>query len=161
MKRKLPVSLLLLMSSVLMCCSDNPATSDTLSDEVTPTGVIVDLSEPFVIAFDHAVLIEEENLLIIFRGVTESRCPVGVQCFWEGQAIAEFLLIKPPVGQDIAEPIVQPGVDPDSDRFQRLADDALGYRLFLLELNPCPNIDHPIDPHDYAAKLRVEKLPGY
>jgi len=161
MKGKLTVSLLLLISAVLMRCSENSATSDALPYEPTPTEVIADISKTFVIAFNHTVLIKEENLLITFQDVTESRCPVGVQCFWEGQATAEFLLIKRHVGRGIARPIVRPSVIPGSDEFERLADDALGYRLFLLELNPYPDIDHPTDPCDYTAKLRVEKLPRY
>ena len=158
MKGKLTASLLLLICAMLVRCSDNPATSEALPGKVAHTETIVDINDTFVIPFNHAVLIEEENLLIIFQDVVESRCPIGVQCFWEGQAMAEFLLIKQHVEQGIAKPIVRPSVHPGSDEFQRLADDALGYRLFLLELTPYPNIDHPTDPHDYVAKLQVEKL---
>jgi len=160
MKGKVTVSLLLLISAMLVRCSDSPIASDALLDEATPAEVIVDIGKTFDIAFSHAVLIREENLLITFQDVTESRCPIGVQCFWEGQAIAEFLLIKPHAGRGIAEPIIRPSVNPDSDEFERLADDALGYRLYMLELSPYPDIDHPADPHDYVATLRVEKLPG-
>jgi hypothetical protein len=160
MKGKLTLSVILLISAGLIRCSDNPTTSDPLPDEATAVEVIGDISKTLVIAFNHTVLIREENLLIRFQNVTESRCPVGVQCFWEGQAEAEFLLIKPYLGRGIAKPIVRPSVIPGSDEFQRLADDALGYRLFLLELNPFPNVDHPTDIHDYIAILRVEKLPG-
>lgn len=161
MNGKLVLGLLLLISATVVHCSDNPATTTALPDGATPTEVVRDISQTLVIKLNHAVLVEDEGLLIMFQDVVESRCPIGAYCFWEGQAIAEFLLIKPHVGLSIAKPIIRPGVGPDSDEFEKLADEALGYRLFLLELSPFPHIDHSTDRSDYTAKLRVETLSGY
>ncbi|UCF06080.1 MAG: hypothetical protein JSV33_03350 [bacterium] len=154
------IILILLISVAFPRCSEDLVIYRTDDAAVTPDEVVNDLNEPIVIRYNHIVLIKEERLLIKFKNVTEGRCPIGVHCFWEGQAIGDFLLIKPNVGRGIASPIIRPGMRPDSD-YQDFADDALGYRLFLLELNPYPHIDKPTNPKDYIAKLRVEKLPEY
>lgn len=154
--RKSIIILFLLISVTHMQCADNPL-SNTQSTIITPDIIVKDTSETIVIGYDRTLLIEEENLLIKFKNVVEGRCPIGVHCFWEGQAICEFLLIKPDEAQAIARPIIRPGQNPDSAH--DLADDALGYRLILFELNPYPDIDNPFDLDDYVAKLRVQKLP--
>ena len=158
MDKNYKIILLLLVSVALLRCSENPVTSKTEDVTVAPDEVLNDITEPIVIRYNHIVLIKEENLLIKFQKVTEGRCPIGAYCFWEGQAIGDFLLIKPNEGRGIASPIIRPGMRPDAD-YQDLADDAMGYRLFLLELNPYPHLDKHTEPKDYVAKLRVEKLP--
>ena len=111
-----------------------------------------------MIGYNQVALIKEENLLIKFENVEEGRCPTGARCFWEGQATGGFLLVKPGEGRATAKPIIRPSMRPGTDEYWQLADDALGYRLFLSELDPYPHIENPIDPKDYVAKLRVEKI---
>lgn len=149
----------LLISVFLLQCSENPV-GNTTDDEVTPDIVINNLNETIVIAYSQVALIKDENLLIKFETVEEGRCPTGADCFWEGQATGGFLLIKPREGRAIAKPIIRPSVKPGTDEYCELADDALGYKLFLSALNPYPHIDDPIDTRDYIAKLRVEKISG-
>lgn len=44
------------------------------------------LDSAFVLAHDQAALLQAENLAVKFVDVAEdSRCPVGVECIWQGQ----------------------------------------------------------------------------
>lgn len=158
MNSYLKIILFLFISATLLCCSDYYVTSNSECDDITYDHTISDLYETFEIRYNYAVLIEEENLLIKFMDVAEGRCPTGAQCFWEGQAECEFLLFKPNRGCGTARPIIRPSLNPDSDEYKDMADDALGYRLFLVELTPYPHIDHPIEPKHYSAKLKVENV---
>ncbi|MBU8922657.1 MAG: hypothetical protein KOO63_12635 [Bacteroidales bacterium] len=151
------VVLLLFISVALVHCSES-GISNTEDLDVTPDEVVEDLSEPIIIGYGRAVLVEEENLLIKFMDVTEGRCPTGVLCFWAGQAVGEFLLIKKNDMCGIAEPKAQPGLFPGTEEYDKLADDALGYMLYLAELKPYPNMAHPTDPEDYVATLKIEEL---
>ena len=158
MHKKYVFILMLLICIGPLGCSDNPVNNRTEDLTAAPDIVLEDLSEIVAIRYNQVILIKEENLLVKFRDITEGRCPIGVHCFWEGQAIGDFLLIKPGEGRAIARPIIRASTDPDSYDLE-LADEALGYRLFLTELNPYPHIEIPTDPKNYIAKLRIEKLP--
>ena len=155
----LKIILLLFISAALVHCSEDRI-SNTEDLDTTPDEVVKDLSEPIIIGFGSAVFVEEENLLIKFKDVTEGRCPIGAQCFWPGEAAGKFLLIKQSNRYGIAEPRIQPGILPDAEDNDKLADDALGYRLHLKDLKPYPHIEHPTDPEDYVATLKIEELSG-
>lgn len=84
----------------------------------------------------------------------ESRCPIGVTCFWEGDGV------------------IQLGIAPDSGDAQSFelhthssfgsAVEYDGYIFALLELDPYPVVDVLPVPEDYVATLSVEAfvLPG-
>ena len=85
---------------------------------------------------------------ITFVGVSDdSRCPTGVTCVWEGDAIVRLR-----VGRDGAtdEPVSLHA----NPRFSQEAV-AAGVRLRLVRLEPYPDADRPIAPGEYRAALAV------
>lgn len=62
-------------------CVDNP---------VAPN---VSLNNDFNIKYGQSVYIPGENLLINFSKIVEdSRCPIGIRCFWQGTAKIELVI---------------------------------------------------------------------
>ena len=53
---------------------------------------MADLSGNILLAYRQTVYIESEDISITFREFSESRCPSGVQCFWEGEGIVELVV---------------------------------------------------------------------
>jgi hypothetical protein len=137
-------------------CSDE--TPDSVGRGVMPAEATVpDLSENIAIAYEQRVFVESEGISVKFMDFSESRCPKGAACVWEGEGIVD-LTIENAEG-DVAEalPVIRPGRDPD--RFTWLKSYALGYRITLLSLEPYPDISHPSEPEDYTALLVIEKIP--
>jgi hypothetical protein len=152
--------LLFAISVLALRCSETP-TSRTGTLNRAPDATVTNLDGSIEIGCHQTVLIEEEHLFITFSEVTEGRCHTGAQCFWPGQASAELLLSKADETWSVAKPFIQPGVGPERDLYFELADEAIGYRLFLEALDPYPNIERPpIDPREYIARLRIVPLPA-
>lgn len=89
------------------------------------------------------------GLLLTFMEATDdSRCPVDVTCIWQGTAMVHITL-APAAGAGTAE-VLNP--------FDRAFVDFSGYRVTLLGLLPVPREGVAIDPQDYRASFRVERL---
>ena len=80
--------------------------------------------------------------------VSDSRCPDGAQCIWEGEATVqlqmgeETLLLSTHVWQEGAQ-----------------TTDTLGNFIYtLVEVLPYPTVNVPIPVADYEVELRVEAL---
>jgi hypothetical protein len=79
----------------------------------------------------------------------DSRCPTGVTCIWEGDAVVELRVQN---GAD--EPLrVDLHANP---RFERQAS-ALGVTISLERLDPYPEADEPIAPGAYRLTLKFAK----
>lgn len=78
----------------------------------------------------------------------DSRCPEGLECVWEGDAIARFHLKKNsktiPFELHVNHKFIH----------DTLID---GVRVKLLGLSPYPIADQPIDARDYVAEIFVER----
>ena len=60
-------------------------------------GQDVRLAERFDLGVDQTATIAEESLQVRFDDiVSDSRCPRGVQCFWQGVAVVRLSIEKPP-----------------------------------------------------------------
>src|SRR5215468_2762053 len=105
-----------------------------------------ELGRPFDLKPSEAAQIE--GLQITFDRVSEdSRCPIGVQCFWAGDAAASFTLQKPPAAA------VHRTLH-TSDRFERETEWE-GFVVRLDDLKPYPKEGVTIAPDDYRATLVV------
>jgi hypothetical protein len=92
--------------------------------------------------------VEGGTVAVGFTGVSgDSRCPLGVQCFWEGDAIVSLAAI----GADEGERTMQVHT---SGRFPRSADYG-AYTVTLESLTPTPVVGTPIAASDYVATLKV------
>ena len=78
----------------------------------------------------------------------DSRCPTGVTCVWEGDAVVELR-----VQNRAEERTLELHVNP---RFTRQAS-ALGVTIDLERLDPYPGADKPIAPKAYRLTLNIAK----
>jgi hypothetical protein len=81
------------------------------------------------------------------RVVQDSRCPTGVTCVWEGDAVVE-IEVRDASG---AAEVVTLHANP---RFAQEAE-ALGLRVRLERLTPHPAADAPVSPEAYRVELSL------
>lgn len=92
----------------------------------------------------------ENQLYFCFESVvSDSRCPKGAMCFWEGNAEARFKLQKHNSAPVFFNLNTHTGFTCDT-----IID---GIKFTLLDISPYPEINHRIDQKDYSAKLIVER----
>lgn len=85
---------------------------------------------------------------VTFVGVTEdSRCPTGVTCIWEGDAVAELRV------QTRADDAVTVRLHTNA-RFEGQAA-AHGVTVVLERLQPHPKADTPVPAEAYVATVRL------
>lgn len=78
--------------------------------------------------------------------VNDSRCPTGVVCVWEGDAVAAFTFTK--------NNTVRSFKLHTNSKFQN--DTILeGFTIQLVQIIPYPISDQTIDPDDYRAEINV------
>ncbi|MCG2460861.1 hypothetical protein K8352_08880 [Flavobacteriaceae bacterium F89] len=108
-----------------------------------------DPNEPVVINVDACLDDADQGVSVCLDSVTDdSRCPTGLVCIWEGDAVANFT-IKTKIKTNAFRLHSNNG-------FQN--DTALqGYRIKLVAITPYPSNKNPIDPNDYSAELLVTK----
>ncbi len=151
----LPAVPLAAILAIGLACSDETAYP---VGQRSPRDISVpDLSENILIAYEQTVSVESEGISIMFREFSESRCPRGAMCIWEGEGIVELVIENAKGDVASALPVIRPGRDPD--RFTWFKAYALGYRITLLELDPYPDMDDSSEPEEYTALLDIEKIP--
>jgi hypothetical protein len=98
----------------------------------------------FALAPGEAAKLPDDSLHVTFEKVKDdSRCPQGVQCAWEGDAVAVIS-----TGQNSYDLHVNP-------RSVRSATVG-GHVVRLIGLQPQPRSGSQIDPHAYRAILRID-----
>ncbi len=142
--------------AVGFACSDE--TADPVGQDSPRGSFVPDLSKDILIVYEQTVFVESESLSVTFREFSESRCPRGTVCIWEGEGIVELVLENADDDVVSALPVIRPARDPG--RFTWLKAYALGYRITLLELEPYPDIDDPSKPEEYTVLLDIEKVPN-
>jgi hypothetical protein len=144
--------------AVLVCgCSENPLwgeRDDGTTDAPPHCIVVPDLSEDIIFAFGQTVFIESDDLTITFSDVLcDSRCPIDAYCFWPGQAEIELAFRTADDRHDVAVLMIQPGRIPYEG--PELYECCLGYRVYLLWLDPYPTSGGEIREEEYVAWIRV------
>ena len=106
--------------------------------------------EPFILGVGESTQIGDAELSVGFDAITsDSRCPTGVWCFWEGDAAAGLWLALP------GEP-AQAFVLHTFGGFEQMLE--LGAYVISLQLvTPYPVVNVPIDPATYEVTLMVER----
>ena len=88
-----------------------------------------------------------EATLTFVRVRDDSRCPTGVTCIWEGDAVVE-LRMQQRTGQALTVELhANPG-------FERQAT-AFGVTISLERLDPYPDAGTPIAPDSYRLTLKI------
>lgn len=88
-----------------------------------------------------------ESLTFKISELSDSRCPTGVTCIWEGEARIELVIIN--TENDTLE----------LSTHNRLIASSGKYTFELIEVFPYPDIEKEIEPGDYRIKLIVTKKP--
>lgn len=107
------------------------------------------LNDPVVINIDTCFDNADKEMRVCLESVTDdSRCPTGVVCVWEGDAVAN-LTIK--TKNEINSFQLH-----TNNRFQN--ETVLqGYRIKLLSVSPYPSANSQIDQKDYSTEISVVK----
>jgi len=116
---------------------------------LSATPLPVNLEEPFTLGPGQSAELIDGTLYFVFSGIlSDSRCPQGVECFWEGDA--EAAVVGDLRGEIQIECVLH--TSSDYDRF--CAMDI--YEVHLLAVDPYPVYpDPPIDPGDYLATFVI------
>ncbi len=113
-------------------------------------GFDVRLAEAFDLKIDQTATVAGEGLEIEFGDVvSDSRCPRGVQCFWEGVAVIRLSIEKAP--------------DPRATLTLRLPSTAASgtygrYSVSVVDVKPYPEADRPPRREDYVITVIVTRL---
>lgn len=90
------------------------------------------------------------NLTIAFVSLVEdSRCPVGTDCIWAGNAKIKVKVSQRGGASKIFE--MNTNVGPKGDIFE-------GYAINLVELTPVPQSNVKIDQNSYEAVFSISRL---
>jgi hypothetical protein len=87
------------------------------------------------------------SLSFTVDSIWDSRCPTGLECVWSGDVTLFFNITHSYKRIDtLIECYPSPNVVPM---------DIAGYKWKVLEVNPCPDISHSIDPKDILIKMII------
>ena len=130
------------------CASQDP--SGLRQDEVEGQ-VSVAAGREFTLSVGQTAHVEGTDVLIRFVGVDgDSRCPIDVQCPWQGDAE-----VRLEFSSRIAELAPQPRVLHTGIEPREVA--ILGVVTRLVEVKPAPRSTVRIDPQSYRATLLVTR----
>ncbi len=137
-KKKLKLIFLLLPFLLLYGCSgitDNPPTKSFLfGDTVT-------------VAFDQTVVNDNENIRLHFsKLISEERCPVDSECFWEGNAEVRFEFFS-----DGTKSVFSLNTFSGYTRDTTIAP----YRIRMIGLAPWPHSNEYLFPGQYRAQIVI------
>lgn len=116
-----------------------------VADSAVPYGT------PFTLGVGASAAVGDEGMVLGFEAIlADSRCPIGVWCFWEGDAAAALWL-------DIPDCPRQEFVLHTYWDYQQSVDLCLAV-VELLDVQPYPDVNEPpIDPLDYVVTVVVQE----
>jgi hypothetical protein len=88
--------------------------------------------------------------------LTDSRCPTGMMCYWEGEAVIRVQWTRMTRTADFTLKLSGSTTAQHSDA--HIPFDTLGYRFTLQQLDPYPDPNIRIAYGAYLATIRVESL---
>jgi hypothetical protein len=140
-------TLLILATLALAACGANDVTTPTRAPGAPARNV--GLGVPFDLGVGEGATVNGEGLTVTFNGVGEdSRCPIDVQCEWEGDAEVDVTLSRS--GSTPLNTVLHTTLTPQSVSYN-------GYTVTLNDLDPDPVSTGTIDPDDYVATFTVTK----
>ncbi|MDX8341619.1 hypothetical protein SLH46_20640 [Draconibacterium sp. IB214405] len=131
MNKKISI-LFVLIFAIYSCADDEPS-------------YFFDFGEEKQFRVDEFYSDRSESLVFEIADISDSRCPTGVVCIWEGEARVEIVLSSPEI--DTLELSTH-------DQITATSGD---YTFELIDVSPYPDIDNPIDFEDYRVKMKITK----
>ncbi len=138
-----PTAALVALLALAGSCSDNGASPSPQPDYGTP----------FTLGVGDARAVGADGLSVRFEGVAnDSRCPVDVNCVWEGEATVQVRLQAPAQETRTLELRVRGtgGSSPPGEFGERFA-------VQVTKLEPAPRSSQPIPAGAYQATLVVTR----
>ncbi len=83
--------------------------------------------------------------------VEDSRCPVGVDCIWEGNARVRLQISSSTTNDNSEVFELNTNLEPQSIRIEN-------YEIKILDLIPSPKVDLKIEPENYTATFTITNL---
>ncbi len=114
------------------------------------------LGEDYELQLNETVDFAAGGFTILFDEVTEdSRCPIGVDCIWEGRAVVKLVVAEGTDSTDI-QLATYNSINLDSMLIAEYQD----YSIELKEVNPYPHIDSLMNGNepDYSILIHVDEL---
>lgn len=143
----MPVLLLALLATVACVHSTAPQVRPT---PAVPTSVTQAAQGAIELRVGTSAPVPGTGATLTFVRVRDdSRCPTGVTCIWEGDAVVE-LRLQDRAGEALT---VELHANP---RFERQAS-ALGVTISLERLDPYPDAGEPIAPDSYRLTLAIAR----
>jgi hypothetical protein len=110
------------------------------------------LDSDFQLTYNQTATLETENLTVKFIDVAEdSRCPVGVECIWPGQAKIDLEIKRQsdkPENIQLTSLAGEPG----------LAQKSIGdYNIRLVKVDPPRTTDRELKLSDYKITLKISR----
>jgi hypothetical protein len=107
------------------------------------------IGKPFDLKVGQSVTVGPQGLTVGFaRLLSDGRCPIGVYCFWEGDAAAQLWANLP------GEP--REGFQLHTHRDFKWKTSYGYYEITLVKLSPYPVYEAPTPPGDYVVTVQVD-----
>ena len=137
LKYFIPLVMILLIGLTASCSGSSPAETN------------VNLGQQFNLKFAQTASINGEPLMIKFSQlVSDSRCPTGAVCVWEGEVSCLLdITYQNVLNQKI---ITKSGSSTD------LASSDFDAYIILFDVQPYPEVDKQIKDEDYSLKLIIK-----
>lgn len=134
----------------LACGGNEPLVSN--DDQNSAPKVV---TNPFQLAFGETVTVTAENVEVTFADVvSDSRCPIDVVCFWEGEVTIGLRIVDLPADTHYVPMSMRPGfMGPIA-----ATKDTVGFRISLIDILPYPISTVPVTDSDYVAKIAIFRL---
>jgi hypothetical protein len=105
--------------------------------------------ESFTLNLGKQKTTSKSKLKVKFVSVLEdSRCPVGVNCIWAGNAKIKVKIIGKHSSKEFE---FNTNMGPKGDIFE-------GWSVTIDDLTPTPHADKPLDPNSYKAEFTITRL---
>lgn len=138
-----PLALVMALATAASACASDGGTRPSPGAEY---------GAPFVVGVGDAMAVGGDGLTVRFEGVSnDSRCPVDVNCIWEGEAMVQLRAQAPSQEARTLELRVRGGGGSDSSEYGGR------FSVQVTRLEPAPVSTSPIPAGAYKATLVVTK----
>ena len=115
----------------------------------SPTKTQANLGESFTLAAGESATISSENLSVRFvELISDSRCPTGAVCIWEGEASCMLEITYSGITND--KILVQPG-------FPGVSHTDFGAYTIAFQVTPYPEVGKEIKKQDYRLEMTFSR----
>ena len=133
-------------------CNDNPVSTVEAS---LSTDVETSLGTDFDIKLGQTANFSDDNLSITFKDVADERCPIGLECVWQGGAYITLMI------QQNGTTIIDTVQTSKPEKIIRISPGNNFYAFKVKELTPYPVYKAAIIKEKYTLTLNVSQFITY